>query len=97
MQGWSSGKNKVCSFKECSGGQWARGRLWEGMVGAKAGCRPWRETHWEKGKESMRSRIPESSSRLSQCHTLACSDLRSHVLPGVLMMMPGGGEGSTVV
>lgn len=75
VQGCSSGKNKVCSFKECSGGQWARGRLWEGMVGAKAGCRAWRETQWEKGKESMRSRIPESSSSLSQCHTLACSDL----------------------
>ena len=37
VQGCSSGKNKVCSFMECSGGQWARRQA----VGRNGGSYGW--------------------------------------------------------
>lgn len=58
-------------------GSGPEGRTWQGMVGAGAGCRDWRETHWEKGKEGTRSWVPGSSTRFSQCHIPACRDLWS--------------------
>lgn len=85
------GKNKQCLFMAHFGRQWAGSQA----VGAAAGVGPLGDP---RGKRQGPG-VAGSSGRLRQCHRLACSDLwgQAHVLPGVLTMMPGGGEGSTVV
>ena len=91
VQGCSNGKNKECLFMEHFGRQWAGSQA----VGAASGAGPLGDP-WGKRQGTG---VAGSSGRLGLCHRLACSDLwgQACVFPGVLTMMPGGGEGSTVV
>lgn len=99
MQGSSSGKKKKVYSQNVLVGSEPEERLREGMVGAVAGYRGWRETHWGKGREGTMSWIPESSSSIAYVSSwpAGTSGARYHVSPAVLMMIPGGGIGSTVV
>lgn len=89
------GKRKVVYLQNVLVGSEPEERLRERMVGAVAGCRGWRETHWEKSMEDTMSWIPESSSSIANVTSCPAgtSGVRHHAFPGVMMMIPGGGWG----
>lgn len=95
VQGCNSGKNKVCSFVKCSGGQWAR-RQAVGGSGGNHGC-----VQSLKGDplgKVQGPRFQKAPAGLANCTSwpAVTYGVRHHVFPGV-MMMPGGEVGYTVV